>query len=86
MFHNLALIPFRSVKKRLDITRSGIGLLETQRPIGPEAIRPGDQLLVSGDLGRHGLAILAALLLGTLLSVLTTLWLLKRLMGREHGQ
>ena len=29
-------------------------------PIAPTAIRPGDQLLVSGDLGRHGVAILAA--------------------------
>ena len=44
----------------LYINSSGIGLLETQRPIGPEAIRPGDQLLVSGDLGRHGVAVLAA--------------------------
>lgn len=42
------------------INSSGIGLLETQGPIGPEAIRPGDQLLVSGDLGRHGVAVLAA--------------------------
>ena len=42
------------------ITTSGIGLLESPRPIQPEAIEPGDQLLVSGDLGRHGLAILAA--------------------------
>jgi len=38
------------------------------------------------QLAGQWLAILAALLLGTLLSVLTTLWLLKRLMGREHGQ
>jgi len=42
------------------ITTSGIGLLESPRPIQPGAIEPGDQLLVSGDLGRHGLAILAA--------------------------
>ncbi|MDM7481782.1 MAG: CidA/LrgA family protein [Halomonas sp.] len=38
------------------------------------------------QLAGQWLAILAALLLGTLLSVLTTLWFLKRLMGREHGQ
>ncbi len=34
-------------------------------------------------LAGHGLAILAALLLGTLLSVLTTLWLMHRLMGAD---
>lgn len=42
------------------ISTSGIGLVETPRPIEPLAIEPGDQLLVSGDLGRHGVAILAA--------------------------
>jgi hydrogenase expression/formation protein HypE len=42
------------------ITTSGIGVVEAPAPIDPTAIRPGDQLLVSGDLGRHGVAILAA--------------------------
>ena len=42
------------------INTSGIGLLESPEPIGPAAITAGDQLLVSGDLGRHGVAILAA--------------------------
>jgi hydrogenase expression/formation protein HypE len=42
------------------ITTSGIGLVECAAPIDPLAIAPGDQLLVSGDLGRHGVAILAA--------------------------
>ena len=42
------------------LNTSGIGLLETAEPIDPLAIVPGDQLLVSGDLGRHGVAILAA--------------------------
>jgi hydrogenase expression/formation protein HypE len=42
------------------ITTSGIGLLEAPTPIDPLAIEPGDALLVSGDLGRHGVAILAA--------------------------
>jgi len=44
----------------LYINTSGIGLLQAPRPIGPEQIRDGDQLLVSGDLGRHGVAVLAA--------------------------
>jgi hydrogenase expression/formation protein HypE len=42
------------------VTTSGIGLIETPRAIHPAAIRPGDRLVLSGDLGRHGLAILAA--------------------------
>jgi hydrogenase expression/formation protein HypE len=42
------------------ITTSGIGLQEAPTPIEPLAIEPGDALLVSGDLGRHGVAILAA--------------------------
>lgn len=44
----------------LFITTSGIGELVCEQPIDPGAIRPGDQLLLSGDLGRHGVAILAA--------------------------
>ena len=42
------------------INTSGIGLLVASPPIDPTEIRPGDHLLVSGDLGRHGVAILAA--------------------------
>jgi len=42
------------------INTSGLGLLDGLAPIGPAAIRPGDQLVASGDLGRHGVAILAA--------------------------
>ncbi|MFQ6537901.1 MULTISPECIES: hydrogenase expression/formation protein HypE [Aphanothece] len=42
------------------ITTSGLGVVAEGRRIDPTAIRPGDQLLLSGDLGRHGVAILAA--------------------------
>ena len=42
------------------LTTSGIGLQTPGEPIDPGRIRPGDQLVVSGDLGRHGMAILAA--------------------------
>ncbi|MFM7676139.1 MAG: hydrogenase expression/formation protein HypE, partial [Synechococcus sp.] len=42
------------------ITTSGIGEVVAPAPIHPSRIRPGDRLLVSGDLGRHGVAILAA--------------------------
>jgi hydrogenase expression/formation protein HypE len=49
----------RGKADRLFITTSGIGVVESPTPIGPGAIAVGDQLLVSGDLGRHGLTILA---------------------------
>ena len=42
------------------ITTSAVGLLEHGQTIHPGAVRQGDAVLVSGDLGRHGLAILAA--------------------------
>ena len=44
----------------LFISTSGIGVMEAFNPIGPTALRAGDALFVSGDLGRHGLAIMAA--------------------------
>ncbi|MEB3257509.1 MAG: hydrogenase expression/formation protein HypE [Cyanobacteriota bacterium] len=50
----------RGKADRLFLTTSGIGVIASPTLIGPGAIRVGDQLLVSGDLGRHGLAILAA--------------------------
>ena len=36
-----------------------MGLVEAPQPIDPGRIAPGDAVLVSGDLGRHGLTILA---------------------------
>jgi hydrogenase expression/formation protein HypE len=42
------------------ITTAGIGLIPAEVAIGPAAVRPGDVVLVSGDLGRHGIAIMAA--------------------------
>jgi len=42
------------------VTTSGIGVVEGGGAIDPSAITAGDQLVVSGDLGRHGMAILAA--------------------------
>ena len=44
----------------LYVNTAGIGALEHERVIGPGSVRPGDRILVSGDLGRHGIAILAA--------------------------
>jgi hydrogenase expression/formation protein HypE len=43
----------------LFINTTGVGLLEHPLPIGPQNIQPGDVILVNGDLGRHGMAIMA---------------------------
>lgn len=42
------------------INTAGIGRVDHGLQIGPKALRSGDAILVSGDLGRHGVAILAA--------------------------
>lgn len=41
------------------INTSGIGEVWVEHPPSPARLEPGDALLVSGDLGRHGMAILA---------------------------
>jgi len=43
----------------LFINTAGIGVVEHDRTISPSSVRPGDVVLVSGDLGRHGMAIMA---------------------------
>jgi hydrogenase expression/formation protein HypE len=43
----------------LFINTTGIGALEHALSITPQSARPGDAILVSGDLGRHGMAIMA---------------------------
>jgi hydrogenase expression/formation protein HypE len=43
----------------LYVTTSGIGAIETPRVIAPGSIRPGDAVILSGDVGRHGMAIMA---------------------------
>lgn len=42
------------------INTAGVGELATARPITPTRVRPGDIVLLSGDIGRHGMAIMAA--------------------------
>jgi hydrogenase expression/formation protein HypE len=42
------------------LTTSGVGRLLPGAPPGPEFLQPGDELLVSGPIGRHGAAILCA--------------------------
>jgi len=43
----------------LFINTTGIGVMEHQQSIGPDKVLPGDAVIVSGDLGRHGMAIMA---------------------------
>ncbi len=42
------------------INTAGIGLIEHALTIAPSSVRPGDAILLSGDIGRHGIAIIAA--------------------------
>ncbi len=42
------------------INTAGIGVLETDRTIHPQQICAGDVILINGDLGRHGMAIMSA--------------------------
>ena len=43
----------------LYVNTAGIGIVEKGGIIAPSSVREGDAVLVSGDLGRHGVAILA---------------------------
>jgi hydrogenase expression/formation protein HypE len=42
------------------INTSGIGVISTQRHIAPSQIKIGDQILLSGDIGRHGISIMTS--------------------------
>lgn len=44
----------------LFINTAGVGLVEHSLEINPKSVRPGDAVLVNGDLGRHGMAIMSA--------------------------
>lgn len=43
----------------LFVNTAGVGILEHDRTLQPRMVRPGDAVLVNGDLGRHGMAILS---------------------------
>ena len=43
----------------LYITTSGVGVIETPLTVAPASIRAGDAIILSGDIGRHGMAIMA---------------------------
>lgn len=42
------------------INTAGVGIIEHDLTIAPDRVREGDAILLSGDLGRHGIAIMAA--------------------------
>src|SRR5690606_21995443 len=42
------------------INTAGIGVIEHDVRLGPASVRPGDVIILNGDLGRHGMAIMAA--------------------------
>ena len=41
------------------INTAGIGVTEHNLTIAPSSVRPGDAILLSGDIGRHGMAIMS---------------------------
>jgi hydrogenase expression/formation protein HypE len=41
------------------INTTGIGVIDHSLVIAPDRIQPGDQIIINGDLGRHGIAIMA---------------------------
>ncbi len=43
----------------LFVTTAGVGLVEHGLEISPQSVQPGDAILVSGDLGLHGVAVLS---------------------------
>ncbi|MEO8682130.1 MAG: hydrogenase expression/formation protein HypE [Vicinamibacterales bacterium] len=44
----------------LYVNTAGIGIIEAANPIAPSSVRSGDVILLSGDIGRHGMAVMAA--------------------------
>jgi len=43
----------------LFVNTAGLGLIEHEQRIGPDQVQPGDVVLLNGDVGRHGMAILS---------------------------
>jgi hydrogenase expression/formation protein HypE len=44
----------------LFINTAGIGIVEHELTIAPSSVKLGDTILISGDIGRHGIAIMSA--------------------------
>lgn len=50
----------RGTADKLFVNTTGVGEFEAAAPPGPQAIQVGDELIVSGPVGRHGMAVMAA--------------------------
>jgi hydrogenase expression/formation protein HypE len=42
------------------VNTAGIGVIEHDQVVAPSSVRPGDVVILSGDIGRHGMAVMAA--------------------------
>jgi len=42
------------------INTAGVGAIVANQPVEPRSVRPGDAVILSGDIGRHGIAVMAA--------------------------
>lgn len=50
----------RGAADGLYITTAGVGVLEHELVLGPQRVRPGDRVLLSGTLADHGMAVMIA--------------------------
>ncbi len=50
----------RGMADGLYVSTSGVGLVPAGVQLGPELVRPGDRVLVSGTIGDHGMAVMVA--------------------------
>jgi hydrogenase expression/formation protein HypE len=50
----------RGAADKLFINTTGVGEIVATPPAGPHAIQVGDELIVSGPIGRHGIAVMVA--------------------------
>lgn len=42
------------------INTAGLGFIESKNEISPESVAEGDAVIINGDIGRHGIAVMAA--------------------------
>jgi hydrogenase expression/formation protein HypE len=50
----------RGAADKLFINTTGVGEIVAQAPDGPRALEAGDEIIVTGPIGRHGIAVMAA--------------------------
>ncbi len=50
----------RGAADGLYITTAGVGVIPAERSLGPDKVKPGDKVIVSGTIGDHGMAVMLA--------------------------